>query len=311
MNEKTKDTYRSLAANFYQQRVSGPPTPKRLADALKSAAADYQPAYWKKLRAAIAFEQEEAGFSKAAEHIRGTKRPVGDLPPRRRRDKGVSEKDQAQILAHLEERGDRETWAAVTLARWTGARPAEMPGIEVNGDQVSIEGAKKSHEGQRGADRVVTLDDSEALEQVRQAVAILDGVEDIGPIQDRVSAAGRRLWPQRKSVPSLYSWRHQTGSNLKASGLDRRMIAYLMGHQSTESVEVYGRRNRGGKTPLRPAQGADISKVRETHKEPPSVRLKQQEAHEKTIFKGSEDSPKFGFEIPEPRRGRAFGPRRR
>lgn len=305
MNETTKAAYQSLAANFYQ-RLDGPPTPKKLADALKACAGEYRPGYWKKLRAAIAYDQERQGFEKAATRVRETQRPPGAVPARQRRAKGVSLEDTQTLSSHLQERGDRQAWAALTVARWTGARPAEMPGVRMAGDQVIIEGAKKSHGGQRGADRVVTLDDPNALDQVREAVLLLEGVE-MGPIQDRISGAGRRLWPQRKAVPSLYSWRHQVGSDLKASGLDRKTVAYLMGHQATESVEVYGRRNRGGKSPLRAGQGADLANVRETHSEPPSARQEASQALETNNFDGGEDFPSFGFSEPGPARTRTYG----
>ncbi|MEH8130446.1 site-specific integrase, partial [Aeromonas veronii] len=64
----------------------------------------------------------------------------------------------------------------------------------------------------------------------------------IGSLQDKLRAAGKSLWPARKSLPTFYSWRHQMGSELKASGLDRQRIAYIMGHQATSSVDKYGNR---------------------------------------------------------------------
>ena len=300
MNETTKAAYESLAANFYQ-RLDGPPTPKKLADALKACASEYRPAYWRKLRSAIAYDQERQGFNKAAERVRETKRPEGATPARQRRAKGVTLADSQTIISHLRERGDQQAWAAVTLARWTGARPAEMPAMTMAGDQIVIEGAKKSHGGKRGADRVVSLSDPVALAEVREAVAVLAGAE-MGPIQDRISRAGRQLWPQRKAVPSLYSWRHQVGSDLKASGLDRKAVAYLMGHQSTESVEVYGRRNRGGKSPLQVGQGADLANVRENHSEPPSANR----AQENNFQNKMPDAPRFNFSPPGPSRSISY-----
>jgi len=59
------------------------------------------------------------------------------------------------------------------------------------------------------------------------------------------------------------------GSELKASGLSRREVAYIMGHQATASADRYGdRRSGSGKTPIKAAPGADMSSVRETHTEP-------------------------------------------
>ncbi|MFM5276678.1 site-specific integrase, partial [Aeromonas caviae] len=76
------------------------------------------------------------------------------------------------------------------------------------------------------------------------------------------------LWPARKSLPTFYSWRHQMGSELKASGLDRQRIAYIMGHQATSSVDKYGNRKsaNGNVLPTCPAD-ADLSHIRTTHAE--------------------------------------------
>ena len=67
---------------------------------------------------------------------------------------------------------------------------------------------------------------------------------------------------------TMKSFRHQLGSNLKASGESDEAIAYMMGHQSTESISVYGNRRSGAghKLHIRPAQDADLSKVRQPKK---------------------------------------------
>lgn len=104
-------------------------------------------------------------------------------------------------------------------------------------------------------------------EHLQRALEVLDGV-DIGPLQDRLRAAGRHLWPRRTALPTLYTFRHQMGSDLKASGMDRRQIAYIMGHQATGSVDVYGDRRvarSNGRSLPRIPEGADLSAVRETH----------------------------------------------
>lgn len=61
-------------------------------------------------------------------------------------------------------------------------------------------------------------------------------------VQSRLERVTLRLWPRRKARPTLYTLRHQMGAGLKASGASRAAIAYVMGHQSTQSVEVYGDR---------------------------------------------------------------------
>lgn len=276
MNEKTKNDYRSLARNFYATRLGGQqPTPKRIADALVAAATDYRPAYWRRLRNALAFDQAEKGFQDASAKVAAARNPT-TLPssttepkPKQRRVRAVDQGDERKLLEHFQEVGDRQSYGAVMLARITGARPAEMAGIRVEGDRVTIAGAKKSHGGQRGADRVLVVTAAEA-KLVAACVGQLQGA-NLGAVQDRIRAAGQRLWPQRAALPSLYSWRHQLGSELKASGLERREVAYLMGHQSTASVDRYGSRRtaRGGRVPRAP-EGQTFEQVRERHSEPPA-----------------------------------------
>jgi hypothetical protein len=275
MNEKTQQDYRKLAANFYKKRLDGQsPTPKKIADALKQAASEYRPAYWRRLRNALAFDQSEKGFLDAANRINSTKNPVtkegseAEIKPKQPRSKRISEKDEVALMKHFTEMNDPVTTAAMFVAKYTGARPSEMSQMLIVDGKVFIPGAKKNEAGDRGADRVVELPPA-VVSAISKALPYLQG--DIGPTQDKIRNAAKKLWPQRKSVPTLYSWRHQLGADLKASGLDRRSIAYVMGHQSTESVDRYGnsRTARGGKVLPKPAAEADLSKVRETHGKPP------------------------------------------
>jgi len=295
MNEKTQSDYRKLAENFYQNKLKGEnPTPKRIADALKGAAGDYRPAYWRRLRNALAFDQREKGYSEAAERINATQNPVtkagstAAVKPKQTRTRAISLDDEKRFAAEQAEK-DPVAYSAITVAKFTGARPAEYGSIRVEGDTVYIQGAKKSHGGQRGADRCIELQAGFG-KHVETALRRLEG-ENLGAIQDRIRATGKRLWPQRKSVPSLYTWRHQLGSNLKASGLDRREIAYIMGHQSTESVDRYGNKKTAGKGPMpRAAQNADLSKIRENHKAPPSPAAKKNFEHENPANTGKSNA---------------------
>jgi len=277
MNEKTQNDYRSLARNFYATRLGGQqPTPKRIADALVAAATDYRPAYWRRLRNALAFDQAEKGFQDAAAKVAAARNPT-TLPSsttepkaKQKRVRAVSVADERKLLEHFQEGGDRQAYGAVMLSRITGARPAEFAGIRVEeGGRVFIPGAKQSHGGKRGADRWMVVTAAEA--QLVAACVAQVRTANLGAVQDRIRSAGQRLWPQRTALPSLYSWRHQLGSELKASGLDRREVAYLMGHQSTASVDRYGSRRtaRGGRIPRAP-EGEAFENVRELHSEPPA-----------------------------------------
>lgn len=278
MTPATQDAYRKLSEHFYATRLGGqPPTPKRLADALKAAAADYRPAYFRRLRNALEFDQHDKGFAEAAIRVAAVKNPVTapgstDKPkPKRAAVKRVTDADEQRLFKHLIQRKDKDTYYAVRLIAATGARPAELKNMVIEGDQVTIRGAKKSHNSQRGADRIITLAPGQT-KLVANAIAHMQDV-DLGKVKDRLRAAGQALWPQRKALPSMYSWRHQMGSDLKASGLSRTEVAYIMGHQSTESVDRYGNARTARKGALCPRadKAADMSQVRELHKQPPAA----------------------------------------
>jgi hypothetical protein len=275
MTPATQKAYRGLAEHFYATRLNGqPPSPKRLSDALRAVAGDYRPAYWRRLRNALAYDQRERGFAEAAERIEATKNPVTRegsteaVKPKQTRAKRVTEADEAKLMAHFSALNDPITTAALFVAKYTGARPAEFAGMQVIEGKVFVPGAKRSHGGTRGADRLIELSPA-VVNAIGQALPYLQG--DIGPTQDRIRAAAKKLWPQRKALPSLYSFRHQMGSDLKASGLDRRAVAYLMGHQATESVNVYGnsRTARGGRSLPKVPEGTDLAPIRDTAKQPP------------------------------------------
>lgn len=277
LSERTVSDYKGLAANFYGKRLGGEaPTPKRIADALKQAAGDYRPGYWRKLRNALMYDQIDKGFFEAAQRLKETSNPVttgktrGTVKAKQRRCKSIADDDLSKLYSAALNKPDTELASAIMLAAYTGCRPAEMPGIRrVAEDQVFIPGAKKS-KGERGLDRTITLS-KEKCDVIETAVGALyhmdpDHGKAIHQVQSRLDRLTKKLWPRRKARPTLYTLRHQMGSDLKASGLSRVEIAYVMGHQSTESVEVYGdRRKKSGRGGVKPAPGANMSMIREKH----------------------------------------------
>jgi integrase len=294
--EQTKAEYRRLAANFYEKRLDGEtPTPKRITDALRAAAGDYRPAYWRRLRCALVLDQQEKGYKAAAERIQGTINPMttdqhgpldkglrGPVPPKARRAKSISAEDRERLYSAFQggdrpDQGRKEALCALVLADTLGVRPAEMLGLRVDLErgEVRVTGAKKV--GQRGADRVLRLSDSSLLKYVAAAAQTVQEGESKRPgvihrAQSRLDRLTRRLWPRRQARPTLYTFRHTMGSQLKASGVSRAAIAYVMGHQSTKSVEVYGDRRSAKRSGGLAIQAGDREAAafegRENHREP-------------------------------------------
>lgn len=274
MREKTQADYRKLAEHFYAMRLPGQtPTGKKITDALAACATDYRPAYWVKLRGALAYDQEQRGYRDAAERIRQLRNPVREkgLPvkSRQRRVKTISDQDEQKLLEALLSQSDVPTIAALYIAKLTGVRPAEMFSLQIRDNRLLVTGAKKSHGGLRGADREIILE-PDLMARMPSLIAGLrvEGYTSVTPIQHRLRYACKKLWPRRRFWPSLYSWRHQMGSNLRADDRDRVEVAYIMGHQSTKSVDQYGdkRTAKGGASLPQVPEAKDLGRIRVKHR---------------------------------------------
>ena len=289
LKDQTRDDYIRLAKHFYETRLDGqPPSPKRIRDVLRAASLEFRPDYWRKLRNALMYDQIAAGYYDTAAAVKEVYNPVmspqtgvdrkmresvGGKPGNRQ--KRLKKVPDADLGAVIREAGDDlEVSSALVIAKITGARPAEMLNIQCLDDgTIWIEGAKKTEAGDRGLDRHLEVS-PDNWDRVRIAVGVLRDADPgkagtMHKIQDRLRTVTKRLWPRRKTHPTLYSFRYSMGSELKASGLSRREVAYLMGHQSMQSIDRYGdRRSGSGKTPIKPAPDADMSMVREGYREP-------------------------------------------
>jgi integrase len=193
---------------------------------------------------------------------------------KQRRCKSISDDDLSKLYSAALKKPDPELASALAIALYAGCRPAEMTSIlRVSENQVFIEGAKKS-KGERGLDRTIVLD-VQKCNVIEAAVATLQAVEPsesgtMHKVQSRLDRLTKKLWPRRKARPTLYTLRHQMGSDLKSGDLSRVEIAYVMGHQSTKSIDVYGDRRKGsGRGGVKPAPGADMTMIRENHDQRP------------------------------------------
>lgn len=251
MNEKTKEEYRKLAKHFYKQNGIEKPTAKTVSDALKQCAADYQPGYWRRLRTALALVAKESGFYKAADQIKATKNPMTADPKQRKsikkkqaRQKSIKAADEQQLLSYLADNEEITVFAAVTLVRYLGCRPAELRQLKfITPRHISIPSAKKTKDGTRGLDRLFKIENSAlftSLKEHHQRLINAPYADPVRYVQKRLDNLTHKLWPKRKVRPSLYTWRHQLGADLKASDMPPEEIAAIMGHQSVSSVEVYG-----------------------------------------------------------------------
>ena len=280
MNEATSRSYLKLAAHFYEQRLGGQqPTPKRVKAALEKCAVEYRPAYFRRLRNALAHAQECAGFKANAKLINAITNPVTSSDSKQKpkeklvRAKKVSDADHHRLLKASSD--DKNVRAAILLCKELGLRPSELKNVRVlQGGEVIIEGVKKNEKLKRGLDRRLIVDQSlvptlsAASKQIKKS--IMTGEDSIKKIQDRLFLISKKEFPRRRARPSLYSYRHQCGSNLKSDkSLSKKEIAFIMGHQATESISQYGHVKSGsGRSSVRPAVTNEVieSLVRDTQK---------------------------------------------
>ncbi|CAM3467057.1 site-specific integrase [Parendozoicomonas haliclonae] len=274
MLESTKKRYLDRAESFLISRMEESFKLEELAHSLQRASYDYRPAYWCELRIGLSLLLKENGYLEAANRITQCQNicPPGQRKKKMRRLRKVNDEDEKRLIEHLENKGDDLAVCAIQLVKYTGARPCELNKILWEKHRFTISGAKKSEKLQRGLDRTIALDNGEdtfknfcdfVLSQME--ISARDDKE-IRAIQRRIYRASRAIFPRRKTHYSLYSWRHQFGSNLRASGLSAVEVAYIMGHQSTASVRQYGhRRSSNGFLKVRavPSMEAMSSLVRE------------------------------------------------
>jgi len=75
MNEKTKADYRKLA-EYHYKIIGEVPYVRVVKKYLETLASEYTPAYWRKLRNALAFYQVEQGFEDNGKKINKIKNPI-------------------------------------------------------------------------------------------------------------------------------------------------------------------------------------------------------------------------------------------
>tara|TARA_R110001606_G_C15394771_1_gene652035 strand:+ start:4405 stop:5319 length:915 start_codon:yes stop_codon:yes gene_type:complete len=273
MTPETEKRYQQLANHFYTTKLLEKPlSTSAILKALAESAQDYRPNTFRKLKNAISFDVRARGYAGAAEKILRFVNPVtapqSTMKPKAKLKlvKSVSEDEFEKLLEHFQKAECYDEFCALVIVWYLGVRPCEMRAIHIIEGRFHIRGAKQSHEGTRGADRVLEIDDEHIRDVVEEAITLLkNSARSIGAIRDCFRKQCRSLWPRRKRHPTMKSFRHQFGSNLKISGRAPDVIAYMMGHQSTRSIEKYGDARKGfsGKLGLKAAPyHQELSSVR-------------------------------------------------
>lgn len=278
MQPDTLKKYQTRARNFYLKHCgSDDPDSAQICAALLACASEYRPNAFSVLKSALLNDQLARGNPDAAIAIRKLVNPVTApdsqiaKKPKLKQIRKVPFEDFKTLYKHLHAGSHLDEAASLVLAYWLGVRPCEMRTIIVTGNLVHICGGKKSAELHRGADRTLVIEKPRILKLIEWAAHRMSKCQRTNTaIRDRFRRECRSLWSRRKKHPTLKSFRHQIGSILKASGENPETMAYIMRHQSTESISVYGDGRSGAdrKSHIRPAEGIDLSRVRKP-KSPP------------------------------------------
>lgn len=278
MQPDTLKKYQTRARNFYSKHCkSDAPDSAQICAALLACALDYRPNAFSTLKNALMNDQLNRGNTEAAAAIKALINPVTApgsqiaKKPKLGQIRKVPFEDFKLLIKHLRAGHNLDEAASLVLAYCLGVRPCEMRTITVTGNLVHIIGGKKSAELHRGADRTLVIYKPRTLRLVEWAAQWMSECPRTNTaIRDCLRKECRSLWPRRKKHPTLKSFRHQMGSILKASGENPESMAYIMGHQSTSSISVYGdgRLGAGMKSHVRSAEGADLPNIRQPQKSP-------------------------------------------
>ncbi|HHX6637112.1 TPA: site-specific integrase [Pseudomonas aeruginosa] len=278
MQPDTLKKYQTRARNFYHDHCgTDAPDSAQICAALLASAPDYRPNAFSTLKNALMNDQLNRGNTEAAAAIRALVNPVtapGSLiakKPKLKQIRKVPYEEFKLLIKHLRVGSNLDEAASLVLAYCLGVRPCEMRTITITGNLVHIVGGKKNAELHRGADRTLVIDKAKTLELVKWAVKRMSECPRTNTaIRDCLRKECRNLWPRRKKQPTLKSLRHQMGSILKASGESPESMAYIMGHQSTESISVYGdgRLGAGMKCHVHHAGDATLKSIRQPQKPP-------------------------------------------
>lgn len=168
---------------------------------------------------------------------------------------------QSDFLCILKELSGKKSNYSDLLANWlfcgvlTGLRPIEWHSAKVirneNGVFLIIENAKNSNQRANGDTRTLNLGslEFEEVQKIEKHASLLSSMsidkyqntyEQCSNLLYRIT---RKIFPFRKTFPTLYSARHQFSANAKGSNLNLSEIAALMGHATDETAtRHYGKK---------------------------------------------------------------------
>lgn len=193
--------------------------------------------------------------------------------------KKISDNELKEILRHLSK--NKYKWG-VPLQKWliagslTGLRPSEWRDVNVEGEDdgdfiLVVRNMKNTNGRSHGEFRTLDLSSfsDRQLSIIQKHINTSNKFNQLGLWENFYSGCAslmklvtRKLWPQKKKYPTLYTMRHRFSSNAKASGFTTIEIAALMGHASDETAQIhYGRKTYGSKSRMPKPNKTDMKNV--------------------------------------------------
>jgi len=238
-------------------------TAGNICKALKDWSSTVQANTYIKRQCALEYHQYKNKFYKSAEQIRNTQRinyggsGNGQKKPHCRT---VKEEQHRQLLFEANKNNNKEVASSLSIAYFLGLRPKEMNRIEYSKEEnqlfLFISSAKQNKEGTRSIDRVIKVELNDVdTQSLITDINCLRGLTDKQIVNMRVRACrlSEKVFKGKKRRPTLYSYRHQLGADLKglktedgSSIVDRKEAAAIFSHRSQNSLNSYGHANASG-----------------------------------------------------------------
>jgi len=198
----------------------------------------------------------------AENHVANLKRGLSNRTSAKK-SKQLSDKDCHEIICWLKNNPTRYSLALTIFLRIgasVGLRPCEwktarVTRLEDGSAVLQVINAKATNGRGNGKVRTLLLRDLPLwmVDLIDKFISIIRKLDDKGKwdnfyngCRKTLYLASRKLWPNRKRYPTLYSMRHQFCADAKSAGLSRIEVAALMGHASDDTAKLhYGKKRVG------------------------------------------------------------------
>lgn len=247
---------------------------------------DSSPAYWGRIRSALVWFFKNIGHPGLSDSIQRISKEGCAPPrfTSAKKKKSVSDDELVELANYLLGAGSsdvsRETYKFFVSGVLTGMRPCEWARCEfkivrdsqffdlktlesqdiltpdkVDGIQIIVQNAKATNGRANGPTRPLLFSNLHPQEidvllehwrSVERELQLGTFPEFQRRCSDKIRYAGNKIWPSKRKRISLYSGRHQSMANGKASGLPKKVIAAMHGHATDRTAgEHYGKKQYG------------------------------------------------------------------